>query len=473
MKTNHLRGSRRSSPIKKTLSNLFGLLGKEETLTNAQKVENAIDYANKTRLYYGLYWKNRHDTLLGFRCLYTSKLNNLYQAYLDLTDQAVKSPMHFAPCDVTVLSNVGIQLQLLMGDDERTRPKALAPRKRGPLKPKTDLMFVAPETIGFTPKLLVNGFEFNPLKQHTDFFLGTEERFQFDGHPVNDIFRQAMHESLANHQDLSDESVEVIRDKTYRTIRHYMWRFNTTVGMGDDWIKAFIVCSKELNKIEGKLQRLIIDLNLDFRDVSAEGIQGVDAKYISQALSKTLEELEKHYVTGPEFRAIPQFCYFGHACEFLSTGSRGYKGLHPQALPQQPTFPKFEVPIRRGYAIPYELDKSTDTSDLEAVTNQLKNEQFSIFSLPSHFIVTGKYKDFFKIAYSYEKDGKLCPRPIEQIYSELRDLLPFFLRVNPQVVLREFGREVQMDEIGVQLVDGTINVVLWGYGNVDWIKIRS
>ncbi|HCV3190429.1 TPA: hypothetical protein OV554_003571 [Acinetobacter baumannii] len=473
MKIKYASDYKRSGPAKRTLSNLFGLLNKEKTLTNAQKVKNAIDYANKTGLYYQLYWMNRHDTFLGFKGLYTSKLNNLYQAYLDLTDQAIKSPLHFGPVWMTELANIGIQLQSLMGNDERTQPKVLALHKRGLIKPDTDLFFVLPETIWFIPKRFAYHFDFNISKQDSPFYLGSEEPYQFDGHPINDILKQAMHESLANHKDLSDDSVEFFRDKTYRTIRTYMHRYNITVNIGCDWIEAFIACSKELNKIEYKMERLIYGLNLDMRDVIAEGIQGLDAKYISKALSKTLEELEKYYVTGPEFRAERYFAYFSSdTCEFISVGARGYSQKNEE-IGKYPTFPKFEPPIRRGYAIPYELDKPIDTTNLDAVTNLHINEQFSLFTLPSNFIVTGKYKDFFKIAYCYEENGILQPRPIEQIYSDLRDLLPFFLKFNPHLALKEFGREVQMDEIGVQLVDGTINVVLWGYGNVDWIKVRS
>ncbi|HCV3190428.1 TPA: hypothetical protein OV554_003570, partial [Acinetobacter baumannii] len=453
--------------------NLFGLLNKETPLTNEQKIQNAVHYADMTKTYYELYWKNRHDTLLGFKALYTAKLDNLYRSYLDLTEFVRVGSVH-----ATELATIGLQLQLMMGNDERTQPKVLALHKRGLIKPDTALMFAAPEVIWFNPKRFAGFFDFNIFKQNTPYPQLFQEPYRYKGHPLDDIFLQTMRQPLPDHLKLHDQIVELCRENTYRTIIHYMYRFNSTVSIGDDWIEAFIACSKALNKIEAKLHQLVLDLKLDLRDGYAEALVGAYAKYTSKALSKTLEELEKFFINPSSSRpnhyleAKPYLSYFGSTCEFLSVGARGYKEKNKE-VSQYPTFPRFESPVRRGYAIPYELDKPTDKSDLMAVTNQPPNEQSSIFSVPMYFIVTGQYKDFFKIAYCYEQDGKLTPRPIERIYIDIRGLLPLFLKANPQVALREFGREVQADEIGVQLIDGTINVVLWGYGNVDWIKIRS
>ncbi|HFG7030341.1 TPA: hypothetical protein ACGIK9_002826 [Acinetobacter baumannii] len=300
--------------------------------------------------------------------------------------------------------------------------------------------------------------------------------------PSSDSFK--LNEELVEGVKKSQEFAE----KAIYGFRHL---YNKNIGLFTDFCNCYFYSVKKIFEIHADLKDIYTKL-LSIREIIRELIEDhrlcnpEGSKFIDQLLERTIHHdfftnlavldkclqssakklgvipdsiVRSHNYIGLEqtLKVLEKFhqhdkqesTYFTHINDWIKTTIDTIRFNSNSEI----NIKHFTYPVREGYLINgYKTPlTASEIYQFEQGTEKTVFRQIS-----------GQFMGNFKV----NANGSLST-----IQKELIEMLPYWLELNADLVFQQFGRKIDVSEIGVFLSEDRLTITLWGYGSIKWLDI--
>lgn len=469
---------------------------------NLEKITTNIEYAQKIIQFYNRFYQETTDILQDFVGLLEFKVGGMCSATDDLlavctrmtkTQSGLVEYFENNYPDKSSLDSAKIKLiELLLNnfsDDLNSIIESL-----NKLNSESFIPFFEKPTTG---EELIHILSYNEGKSYINYFL--KEGMESNIHVFNQIKSEYLEyqkpfNPSSDSVKLNEEIVEGVKksqefaEKAIYGFRHL---YNKNIGLFTDFFNCYFYSVKKVFEIHADLTNIYTKL-LSIREIIRELIEDHHLcnpegnKFIDQLLERTIHYdfftnlavldkclqssakklgvisdsivrshnylgLEQTHKVLEKFHQhdLQELTYFTHINDWIKSTIDTIRFNSNSEL----NIKHFKYPVREGYLI-------------NAYKTPLTASEIYHFDQGTEKTV------FRQISGQFMGNFKVNPNSsLSAIQKELIEMLPYWLEHNEDLVFQQFGRKIDVSEIGVFLSEDRLTITLWGYGSIKWLDI--